>query len=570
MLPIGAGAQSQSFIYPDFSTNSLAGNPLQINGNAAAPVVGAEGTPVLRLTPAQSDQAGSAFGLYAIQLGNDASFSTAFAFQMTGGGGISDGTTNPPGADGIVFVLTTLGNTVGGLGEGVGYEGLQSSVGIKFDTWQDGAASFPQDSDPNGNFVAVYTNGNTETSGYVPYSPSNPSTDAQYYSPSTSMKNGDIWYAWIDYNGQTGELDVRLSDSVGARPAQPQLSQSVVLDAPSILGSSPAVYAGFTSATGGAWDNHDILMWKFYGTFQPISLPALTAVPDQSVNAGSVLLVTNTATEPFVPPRQITFSLGGGAPAQAGVSADGVFRWAPTCDQGSTTNLITVWAVDNGRPALSNSVSFTVTVGSCVEVTVGSGAVVLGQDAFIPVTLFSTVGLTNLDFSLATLAGRFSNWGVSSTNPAIATGVAQGTNASQPQFTFAVQNGQVLQGTSMLGTISVDALPAGVSAFAPLTVTDIAAATVNHNPVGTALGQSGRMLLIGAQPMLAASLATNSTPVVTIFGNVGSNYVVQQTASLSPPIRWTTFTSLTMTDIIQTIDLGGDTNPMDFFRAVQP
>jgi len=270
ILPLAANAQS--FSYSSFSSAALAANPLQINADAAAPVTGAEGTPVLRLTPAQEDQAGSAFSLNTIQLGGNASFSTAFAFQMTDGGGIPDGTGNTPGADGIVFVLNTVANNVGGLGQGVGYQGIANSVGIKFDTWMDAAGSFPQDSDPNGNFVAVYTDGSTETAGYTPYSPGDLSAN-QYYTPSTIMKNGDIWYAWIDYNGTTDELDVRLSDGVDVRPANPDLSETIDLNASSILGSSPDVYAGFTSGTGGAYDNNDVLNWQFNDTYEPIGVP---------------------------------------------------------------------------------------------------------------------------------------------------------------------------------------------------------------------------------------------------------------------------------------------------------
>jgi len=272
ILPLAASAQS--FTYTNFSSTSLASNPLKLNGNAAAPVTGAEGSPVLRLTAAQVNQAGSAFSLNTVQLGGNASFSTAFAFQMIDGGGIGDGTGNQPGADGIVFVLNTVANNVGGLGQGVGYQGVAKSVGIKFDTWDDSIANgFPQDSDPNGNFVAMYTDGSTETAGYLPYSPGNPTTDSQYYTPSTLMKNGDIWYAWIDYNGLNDELDVRLSDGVDVRPTSPQLSETIDLDASSILGSSPDVYAGFTSGTGGAYDNTDVLNWEFNDTYQPIGVP---------------------------------------------------------------------------------------------------------------------------------------------------------------------------------------------------------------------------------------------------------------------------------------------------------
>ena len=245
---------TNNFAFSDFGSNSLAGSALQLNGNAAF-TNGVEGTPVLRLTPASTDQAGSAF--LPVRLGDNLSFSTEFSFQMTNGGGITDGTINPTGADGIVFVLAESPG-LGGQGGGVGYSGLANSIGIKFDTFQDGTAN-----DPNGNFVAIYTDGSVNTAGYVPYSPSNPSTEPQYFSPSTSMKNGDIWHVWIDYNGDTSELDVRLSDGVNTRPATPQLSQSISLNNLSILGPSPQLYAGLTSGTGQAYDDNDILSWQF-------------------------------------------------------------------------------------------------------------------------------------------------------------------------------------------------------------------------------------------------------------------------------------------------------------------
>ena len=278
-LPLAGVAHAQSFNYPDFSPASLSAHPLKLNGNAAAPTTGLKGTAVLRLTGAITYQQASAFSLNSIPLNSNSMFSTAFAFQLSNGGGSSnDGNQppEPPGADGIVFVLTTASNNVGASGQGVGYQGIAHSIGIKFDTWQDGVGNgFPQDSDPNGNFVAVYTNGSTQTSNYIPYSTTNPATTPQYYTPPTYMKNGDIWYAWIDYNGATGELDVRLSDGTNSRPANPQLSQVLYLTNSSILGTSPKVYAGFASATGAQYQDQDILNWQFFANFNPAGIPAL-------------------------------------------------------------------------------------------------------------------------------------------------------------------------------------------------------------------------------------------------------------------------------------------------------
>jgi hypothetical protein len=185
-----------------------------------------------------------------------------------------------------VFMLTTTGNKVGDTGGGAGFEGVTNSIGIKFDAYKDGKSNFPQYSDPSGNFVAVYTNGVADTSGYVPYSSTNSITTPQYYTPPTYMKNGDVWYCWIDYNGATGELDVRLVDGTNSRPGSPQLVQSLFLTNAIVLGPSPRVYAGFSAATGTQYQDQDILTWQFFDDFNTAGIPSLNI---QSVSNTVVL-----------------------------------------------------------------------------------------------------------------------------------------------------------------------------------------------------------------------------------------------------------------------------------------
>ena len=81
----------------------------------------------LRLAPSN----GSAFLSDSIDLGNKGSFSTNFQFQITNSGGLEGG------ADGLVFVIQTQGNSALGCGGGgMGYKGLTPSVGIEFDTYK--------------------------------------------------------------------------------------------------------------------------------------------------------------------------------------------------------------------------------------------------------------------------------------------------------------------------------------------------------------------------------------------------------------------------------------------------
>ena len=222
--------------YPDFSDVS----GLTINGNAAK--VGS----VLRVTPATFSQAGSAFSTNKVSLASGASFSTYFTFRFTSPGGSCDGI--GCGADGIVFTVQTLANNVGGAGGGIGYSGIPNSLGVEFDTWLNPGP------DMDSNHVGIDLNGNINSV-------------AQIAITEADMNGGDVWSAWVDYNSAVDQLEVRLTRSA-ARPAAPLLSFTV--DLATVLGSTDA-FVGFTSGTGAAFANHDILSWQLNDNFNPIN-----------------------------------------------------------------------------------------------------------------------------------------------------------------------------------------------------------------------------------------------------------------------------------------------------------
>ena len=72
--------------------------------------------------------------------------------------------------------------------------------------------------------------------------------------------------SWVDYNGATHLLEVRLASS-NIRPTLALLSYSV--DLAGVLGN-PNAFVGFTSGTGDAAANHDIVNWEFRDVYSPI------------------------------------------------------------------------------------------------------------------------------------------------------------------------------------------------------------------------------------------------------------------------------------------------------------
>lgn len=250
-----SSANALTINYPGFSDLS----DFTLNGTAAT--INPDGN-VLNLTNGLG-QSGSAFLTNPIALNNQSSFSTAFEFRIDNPQGASDG--DGQGADGLVFVVQTNANNVGGGGGGIGYANISPSVGIEFDTWNNGFVD-----GNNGNHVGIDLNGSTNSVARQPIA--------------TRLNNGSIWYAWVDYDGLNDLLEVRVSEN-STRPAAASLSHAVDLVA--VLGQ-PNAFIGFTSGTGAAGGNHDVLRWTFVDDYQPVGnsngIPA-NSIPEPSILA---------------------------------------------------------------------------------------------------------------------------------------------------------------------------------------------------------------------------------------------------------------------------------------------
>jgi hypothetical protein len=252
-------ASAQSFSYPDFSSTT----GLQLNGNAH------QNGSKLTLTDATDGQSGSAWSTQLVHLGDHASFSSVFQFEILDHGGLPGWGID--GADGLTFTLQNNSNSVGSSGGGIGYYGIPKSVTVEFDTYQNGEWG-----DPSSNHVGINTNGSlfshvTRNEG-------------------TLFDDGNLWWAWIDYNGASGNLAVRWAQSA-SRPDDAMLSYDLNIAA--ILGGDgPPVsdaYVGFTSATGAGWGQHNILSWNFEDSFDPNGAPLPTTTPEPG---SLVLMVT--------------------------------------------------------------------------------------------------------------------------------------------------------------------------------------------------------------------------------------------------------------------------------------
>jgi hypothetical protein len=251
-------AFTQTVSFANFSSSS----GLTLAGTAA--IAKTDDGSVVRLTKATCCSAGSAFTAKAVPflIGAD-TFSTFFQFRLTNPGGLS-------AADGIVFVLRTAGSpSLGKTGSFEGYDGIGQSLGVKFDT-------FKNDGEINDNHVAIQTNGVVRDEfSQTPYSVQ---TCSAPVGVTGCMANGRIWSVWIDYDGLN--LHVALADNSTVRPAD---LITAPLSLPTLFNYATAAYAGFTAGTGGGFENHDILNWRYDNTYNPTAQGTEQTLPSQTL-----------------------------------------------------------------------------------------------------------------------------------------------------------------------------------------------------------------------------------------------------------------------------------------------
>ena len=91
--------------------------------------------------------------------------------------------------------------------------------------------------------------------------------------------------------------------------------------------------------------------------------PVLAAITDRVVHAGTLVAITNTATDADLPTNSLGFSLDVGAPVGASVGASsGVFNWLTSDADAGLTNSVTVRVTDNGVPPLNDAKLFSIAV----------------------------------------------------------------------------------------------------------------------------------------------------------------------------------------------------------------
>jgi len=203
----------------------------QLNGSATN-----IGDDCYRLTTNQLNQAGSIWHIESVNLNEN--FGITFEVNL--------GCSDQNGADGIVFGLQNIDTSVGSDGGGIGFAGINPSVGFEFDTYQNGDFN-----DPVYDHVALILDGQTNhvnsLAGPLQLSESNDNVeDCTFHDTSI------YWDASAQTLSFFFDCEERISYNI-----------DLVDD---VFSGNPNVFWGFTSATGGLSNEH-IVCLDFFTEF---------------------------------------------------------------------------------------------------------------------------------------------------------------------------------------------------------------------------------------------------------------------------------------------------------------
>lgn len=253
LLGMCATCEAQNFDYPDFTNAS----GLAFNANASI------SAPLLRVTPATGNQLGAVYYEQPVRV--DGGFNTVFTFQFSNLGG--------GGADGMTFVIhndprgtAAIASAGGEMAYGAAPTApvgtaIANSLVLELDTYFSGG-----EGDLSANEVSLHTGGSGDNDNDESYS-------LGRVSPAANLSDGLVHTARINFD--SGVISVYLDDLVNPLFTA---NYDFANGGSYVLGGNATgmnllpdgkAYVGFTAATGGAWETHDVLSWSWSSSGGP-------------------------------------------------------------------------------------------------------------------------------------------------------------------------------------------------------------------------------------------------------------------------------------------------------------
>jgi hypothetical protein len=268
--------------------------------------------------------------------------------------------------------------------------------------------------------------------------------------------------------------------------------------------------------------------------------PVLAPIANYTVEEGTLLSITNAASDADLPAQKLTFSLGEDAPVGAEINpTNGLFMWRPAEFQGGTNYTLTVRVTDDASPPLSATQTFVVTVVDTLpdfRLHLGSVAVRTNESGAVALTLDSNAELLRvlLEFQLG--GDRLTNLHLTNIAAEIRAHSLVSLGSNRFRARFEPRFGAVLQGQYPLADLAFDVLPGEQSAVVVLRGESLTGLQADER---TATGEAGlgRVFVVGREPILDLG-QTNDQIALTLYALPGRTYAIERATSLGANSLW--------------------------------
>jgi hypothetical protein len=187
-------------------------------------------------------------------------FTTEWSFRMTSPveGKIHE--TSYTGADGLAFVVQNSDKAtqaIGICGSGMGYSGISNAIAAEIDLFANNKEQLEDKKDPNGNHIALFSNGSRKLNAFH-----NEDCVATSTNIPLLKSDGTVYFGKIEYDAEARAFKMWISETPNFKEPN-LLITNFDLDQKIKMQNDGKAYVGFTAATGDHYQQHEILSWSF-------------------------------------------------------------------------------------------------------------------------------------------------------------------------------------------------------------------------------------------------------------------------------------------------------------------
>jgi len=207
--------------------------------------------------------------------------------------------------------------------------------------------------------------------------------------------------------------------------------------------------------------------------------------------------------------------------------------------------------------------------GTPVILGLGSDVVQAGGTGVIPIQVNAPASLTNIQFVLDLPVNDFTSFFIQYDPSLIGATLFRFLSATRLQIGLTAAPGQAFLGSRQIAQLNILTVPGQSSSLVELAPQSLQGINADGSSPTNFLASPGRLVIVGPQPLLDTTLASNGVRNLVLYGIPGDSYQIQSSLYLSNTNAWTNLARVPMTNLTAVLSNLDSTPPAIFYRAFQ-